>query len=192
MTGGVCVWKRDRGRHTVKWMRSNPRMETKNTSVQVRRVKEDTSWHLMPGNKITLIFFYASRYCHFSILLMRIIKFSSQTLAAIPLNTEHHKGMMTSKQAGHAKWNQILNLFYTCWSSVPRTGTSLSSHMNIHWTSTVRAHKQTNVQMDAKDVRNSQTQNNRIQKMAGCHGNLLGCVCGVGVGRYGGIPHRSL
>ena len=47
----VCVWQRDRGRHTVRWVRSNPRMETKNTSVHVRHVKEDTSWHLMPGKK---------------------------------------------------------------------------------------------------------------------------------------------
>lgn len=52
----TCVWQRDRGRHTVRWVRSNPRMETKNTSVHVRHVKEDTSWHLMPGKKITLVF----------------------------------------------------------------------------------------------------------------------------------------
>lgn len=82
----VRVWQRDRGRHTVRWVRSNPRMETKNTSVHVRHVKEDTSWHLMPGKKITLLL-YASKYWHLSILLIR--KFSSQTLSAILLNTKH-------------------------------------------------------------------------------------------------------
>lgn len=60
-------------------VRSNPRMGTKNTSVHVRHVKEDTSWHLMPGKKITLLL-YASKYWHFSILLICTIKFSSQTL----------------------------------------------------------------------------------------------------------------
>lgn len=56
----------------------------------------------MPGKKITLLL-YASKYWHFSILLIRTIKFSSQTLAAILLNTKHLKGTMASKQAGHAK-----------------------------------------------------------------------------------------
>lgn len=47
----------------------------------------------MPGNKITLscfLFFFsnASKYCHFSILLLGTIRFSSQTLNAILLNTK--------------------------------------------------------------------------------------------------------
>lgn len=41
----------------------------------------------MPGNKITLVF-YASKYWHLSILLIRTIKFSSQILAIL-LNTKH-------------------------------------------------------------------------------------------------------
>lgn len=61
----VCVWERDKG-HAVKWVRSNPRMEkTKNTSAHVRRVKEDTSWHLMPENKITLCFFLCKQILAF-------------------------------------------------------------------------------------------------------------------------------
>ena len=55
----------------------------------------------MPGKKITLLL-YASKYWHFSILLIRSIMFSSQTLAAVLLNTKHLKGIMTSKQAEHA------------------------------------------------------------------------------------------
>lgn len=71
MRGRVSVWERERQRRDTRhdrWGR-DPRMETKNTSVHVRHVKEDISWYLMPGNKITLIFFSMqaniaiSQYC---------------------------------------------------------------------------------------------------------------------------------
>ena len=56
--------KRERGRRTVRWVRHNPGMETGDTSVQVRHVKEDTSWHLMPGeNKSRYMPFIVSKYC---------------------------------------------------------------------------------------------------------------------------------
>lgn len=127
--------------------RSNPRMETKNTSVHVRHVKEDTSWHLMPGKKITLLL-YASKYWHFSILLIRTIKFSSQTLHC---HSVKHQTLMTSRQARHAKWNQTPYLFcrfYHFWTQQQFSAafsTFLSSHMRItHRPSKVTAtHEQT-------------------------------------------------
>lgn len=94
MTGRVCarVWETDKGRRTVRWRRRNPRMETKNTSVHVRHVKEDTSWHLMPGKKITLLL-YASKYWHFSILLIRIIKINTQTVKQQTLQEHSRQDM---------------------------------------------------------------------------------------------------
>lgn len=154
----VCVWKRDRGRHTVRWVRSNPRMETKNTSVHVRHVKEDTSWHLMPGKKITLLL-YASKYWHFSILLIRTIKFSSQTLSAILLNTKHYKGTLTLKQAGHAKWNQILYLLYTFWTLQQFSAAYLNIPLISHAHNTLNlkcysTHKQTNTHKWRQKLKN--------------------------------------
>lgn len=43
MRGRARVSERGRRRRTVRWVRGNPIMETKNTRVHVRHVKEDTS-----------------------------------------------------------------------------------------------------------------------------------------------------
>lgn len=93
---GVCVCGcvRLRERETEgdaqwhEWEAIHTTMETKNTSVHVRHVKEDTSWHLMPGKKV-----HTTSLCKQILAFLNIayptIMFSSQTLAAILLNTEH-------------------------------------------------------------------------------------------------------